>query len=155
MRTLELVPLRWFGWDFRVGSSGRELTTVRLTWLRDRAEFTLDGHDYRIERTGSFPPTYGLLRGATTVARAEASGWFRPAFAVSTGERVLTLRPNGPLSHRYRVEHGRAALGEVRRLAVFTRRSAASLDERIDPAAQILILVLLQLHWRRRARRSG
>jgi hypothetical protein len=155
MDTLELVPLRWLGWDFRVRSRGEELTTVRLTRLRDRGEFALDGQPHRIERTGSFPPTYRLERGGTTVARAEARGFFRRSFTVTAGERILTLRPTGLLGHGYRVEHGRAGLGEIRRLGVFTRRTAASFDGRIDPAVRILLLVLVQLHWRRRARRSG
>jgi hypothetical protein len=155
MLKLEVEPLARFGWDFRVTSQARELATLSLTRFRDRGRFELDRVEHTIEAEGFFRPVYRLERGKVTVARAEPQGWLRRSYAVTAGDRVLTLRRKGFFSFTYVVEHGRTALGEIRRLGVLTRRAEGELDERIDPTWRIFLVFLVVAEWRRQARSSG
>jgi hypothetical protein len=155
MPKFEVEPLGPLSWDFRVTSGGREVTTLELTRFRDRGQFVLDGATYAIGAEGFLRPVYRLERGGVTVARAEAKGILRPTYAVTTGDRVLELRPQGFLGFRYAVGHGRTALGAIRRLGVFSRRTAGELDDRIDPACRIFLIFVALVRWRHQSRRSS
>jgi hypothetical protein len=155
VREIELEAVHWLRWDFRVTSGGSPLTTLKLPRFRDRASFTLQGQRYDVRRTGLIQPTYHLERGPMSVARAETRGFFRRTFAVTTRDRTISLVERGLLGHTFTVEHGRTALGEIRRPNVLKRGAVATLDERIDLPAAIFLLILVQLEWRRAARRHG
>ncbi|MSR35714.1 MAG: hypothetical protein EXR95_03575 [Gemmatimonadetes bacterium] len=75
-------------------------------------------------------------------------------FKVSASERLLTVRERGALGHTYEVEHNRTALGDIERVSVLTRDMVATLDERIDLPTQIFLIFLVQVQWRRAARRA-
>jgi hypothetical protein len=155
VREIELEPLHWLRWDFRVTSGGRPLTTLSLPRFRDRATFTLEGQRYDVRRSGIFQPTYSLERGKLSVARAATRGIFRRTFTVTTGDRTLSMIERGLLGYSFTVEHGRTPLGEIRRPNVFKRGAVATLEERIDLPVGIFLLILVQLEWRRAARRHG
>jgi hypothetical protein len=141
--------------DFRVSAGGRGVTTVTLARFRDRGRFELAGVEYTVAAEGFLGRTYRLERGALGVARAEARGFLRPAFSVTTGDRVLTMRPRGFFGSAYAIEHGRTPMGEIRRVGALSRRATVELDERIEPACRIFLIFLAQVQWRRQRRRSG
>ena len=155
MRQIELEAVHWLRWDFRVTSGGNLLTTLTMRRFRDRAAFTLDGQSYAVRRTGLIHPTFHLERGQLAVARAQTRGIFRRTFAVHTGDRTISMVERGLLGHTFTVEHGRTALGEIRRPSALRRGAVATLDDRIDPLTGIFLLILVQLEWRREARRRG
>ena len=155
MNRLEVEPLGAFAWDFRVSADGRDVATLSLARFRERGSFTLDGVPYALAAEGFLQRTYRLERDGLVTARAEPRGILRPAFAVTTGDRVLTLRPVGFLGLTYKVEHGRTAMGEIRRLGVFRRGAAVELDERIEAGCRIFLICVAVLQWRRQSRRSS
>ena len=155
MVPFETEPLRRFGWDFRIGFQGREVATLAIARIRDRGAFTLDGAHHTIVAEGFLQRTWRMERGGIVVARAQARGALRPTFEITTGGRILVLRRHGFLGSRWTVEHGRTALGAIRRPSVFRSRAEGELDDRLDPASRIFLIFLTLVYWRRRARRSG
>jgi hypothetical protein len=152
MTKLEVEPTGAFNWELRVSAGGRELAMIVLRRFRDRGSFTLQGVEHTLVAQGFLQRSFDLERGGVRVARAEARGIFRPTFAVTAGDRVLTMRQKGFLGFTYVVEHNRTPLGMIRRLGVFSRRAVAELDDRIDPATRIFLICLTQIQWRRQAR---
>jgi hypothetical protein len=155
VRQIELEAVHWLRWDFRVTSGGSVVTTLAMRRFRDRAAFTLAGQSYAVRRSGLIHPTFHLERGPLSVARAQTRGIFRRTFAVNTGDRTISLVERGLLGNTFTVEHGRTALGEIQRPNVLKRGAVATLDDRIDTLTGIFFLILVQIEWRREARRHG
>jgi hypothetical protein len=151
---LEIVPVHWTKWDFNVSSAGRELTRLSLIRFRDRGRFTLNGAEYEVYTQGFLRRSYRMERNGVVVGRAETKGVFRTVFLVHASERLLTVTAKGALGQSYRVEHNRTGLGEIQRVSVLTRDMVATLDDRVDLPTQIFLAFLVQVQWRRAARRA-
>ena len=155
MHRFEVEPLGTLSWDFRVRADGRDVATLSLARFRERGGFELNGVAHAIVAEGFLRRTYRLERGGLVTARAQPRGVLRPSFAVTTGDRVLTLRPVGFLGYTYKIEQGRTPMGEIRRLGVFRRGAVVELDERIEPGCRIFLICVAVLQWRRQSRRSS
>jgi len=95
MGTLELVPLRWFFWNFDVIQKGVRVAEINLSWTREQGKLIVEGGAYLVYREGLVSGSFILEREGTILARPEKPSSMFRVFSVRHENRIYTLKAAG------------------------------------------------------------
>lgn len=152
---LEIVPYAWYSWRFRVFLPDEEITQIEPSWFGERGRFELDSVAYMARRDSVIRGSFVLEKDGHVLARAERTGLLLRSFWVMAGDRRLSLKPVGPLARRFVLLHGDRIVGSVRPKGFFTRAITSDLPEEILLPVRVLIVFLVLVQRRRRARAAA
>jgi len=149
---LEGEPLAWPSHDYRVRRGSEEIALIDLAALRSRGEFLLDGESYEFRPAGVMSGDYQLEQAGRVIARAERTRLLPAEYRITAGDRQLYLKRRLP-TRTYRLYHGDRVVGEVRRRRIFFSRAfLADFQEILPLPAEIFIVAIVLLRWRKQSR---
>ena len=140
--------------DYEIRRSDRLVARIDMARMRSAGQIEAGTASYSARPERLFSGNYVMERDGSRVARAERSGWLRPAYAVRGADRMLMLRPSGMLSRRYRILHGDRPIGSIAREGFFGRSATAVFDENVPEEMQLFLIFLALLRWRKQRQAS-
>lgn len=114
----------------------------------DKLGFALKGQTYTVRRTGFFGPVYELMRDNEALASARQATT-RLRFAVTSGGRTWTLKPEQWIGDRFGLFDGDTRVGGITPLSTpgFARDFAIDLPEALPLETQVFLMWLLLWKW--------
>jgi hypothetical protein len=148
---LQLIPKGWLGWNFDVLNNDRTIAEFKTSTLPETGTFSIDGISYRAYREGMFSGDFFLESEGQTIGRAEKPSAFRSAFNITCADRTYTLKKESFVGRSFFLLEGDREVGSIRPEGVLTRKAIVSLPEVMPRPAQLFVLWLTILQWRREA----
>jgi hypothetical protein len=148
---LEIAPRNIFSNTYEFRTASHELVALRASLWRERAEFDLQGSQYRLQREGRLTGPFLLERDGRVIARAVKPSAFRERFEIEANGTAYTLRKPSAFRRRFYMFSGEQQIGEIAPVNAFSRRARINLPDDIPLAEQLFIFWLALLMWKRRA----
>lgn len=148
---LQIAPLRWFSWDFRVFEESQAVADIDISWWRERGELTVRGGTFRVSRTGMLSGDFLLESGTGIVARATKPSFLRRSFVVQHEAKTYTLRARSSFRRSFVLLEGDREVGAIVPDGFWTRRASANLPGEVALPVQVFLIWLAVLLWKREA----
>lgn len=150
---LHAAPRGMFSNDYVVRSDDGRMAEIDVSSWRERAELTLDGRSYRLERDGT--GAFVLLEGDALVARAEKPSAFSSRFNLYSGSDTLVLRRLSMWSRGFGLYDGDREIGRIAPAGAFSRRANIELPAEWPLAVHLFVFWLVLVIWIRSAAAAG
>jgi len=146
---MQIVPTRWYSWDFSVMEESRPVADIDVGWWREKAVLTIQGRRYGVYREGLVSGAFILESGGTMLARAEKPSAFRRTFLIHHAGREYTLRAKSAFGRRFVLLNRSRQVGSLAPTSVFRRGAAVDLpDEWPLPVRAFTIWLTVALSMR-------
>jgi hypothetical protein len=146
---LQIVPTRWFSWDFTVSRGSQPVAAIDMSCWRERGELTVEGRRFRVSREGLLSGAFRLESGDEVVARATKPSILRRSFVVRHGSKTYTLRPRSAWRRSFVLLDGDREVGTIAPTSAWTRRASADLPADVPAPVQMFLIWLAVLLWKR------
>jgi hypothetical protein len=152
---LRTEPKGWGSWSARIygedGPGDALLTELRISLLRNRGRFVLEGEEFTIEPEGFLGSGALLKKGSTVIARARKASIFRRRFHITSAGHGLELVSRSPWGREYALLLGRQEVGSVRRAGFGGRKMTLDFPEEVPQFLQIFLAYLVLCQAKREA----
>jgi hypothetical protein len=146
---LELVPTFWSARQFRVVRDSATVAELRLAWVREGADITIDGVAHQLRREGFGRGAFVLSQVGQPLARAVKPNAFTNRFEVEHAGRAYELRKANWFTRTFEFREGGVPVGSIRPHHPFTGRSSISLPGDLPLPVQVFVTALAVLMWNR------
>ena len=146
---LQIVPTHWYSWDFTVTEESRPVADIATSWLREKAELTIDDATYHLYREALMSGAFVLEHAGSVLARAEKPSIFRREFVIRHAGREYTLLPRSMFGRAHVLLDGSREVGSLAPDRVFTRNATADLPHDLPLPVRMFIVWLTVISWRR------
>jgi hypothetical protein len=147
---LQAAPKGVFSRDYVLSSDAGVVAGLDVSNWRERAEFTVGGEVFRLERDGMGGP-FLLRRGETVVAQAEKPSAFSSRFIVTYGQEAFELRKLSMWSRGFGAFHAGREVGRIVPAGVFSRKANVHLPDGWPIPLQVFVFWLVLVIWSREA----
>ena len=148
---IEAVPKHIFSRDFVLHSPDGSLVELDVSNWRDRAEFDLEGVEYRLYREGMVTGDFILERAGVVIARATKPSVFRERFELEVSGHSVSMKKLSLWRRGFGVFDGEQLVGSIAPAGLFTRRTIVTMPDDWALALQLFLFWLVLLMWRRNA----
>lgn len=149
---LQIFPVSWHSWDFRVEDEPRPLADISMNPFRDKGALDIDGETYRAYREAKIFDAF-VLEGANGVlARAKKPSIFGRELVILHAGREYSLRPRSMFQRAFVLWQGSKEVGSIAPTSAFTRKAEADLPHDLSVPLRMFIVWLTMISWRRAAR---
>lgn len=146
---LEAVPAGIFSRNWVARWPGGPTAEIRVSGMRERAEFTLDGRRFRLGRERLLGGAFLLEDEHGTIARAVKPSAWRRRFELGAEGEEWALEADSVWSRSFSLVRRGERVGTVGRSGVFRRRAWAELPDGWPPEVQLFVFWLALVLWRR------
>lgn len=157
MPVLRAEPLNWASFGVRILSDDVELTQLKISAIKGKGSFHLDGEEFLVEPKGFFQSDATLMKGSTVVAKSRKTSTFKRRFEISSAGHHLTLASSGWLGKEYLLRLGNQEVGRVKREGFAGRKLLLEFPEDVPLFLQVFLtyVVLSQARKEAAAAASG
>ena len=148
---LSATPRGLFSWGFTVRQDGDAVADIDPSWLGERAEIRASGQTYSAYRESLLAGTFVLQSGDRVLARARKASAFARAFAIDLSGRPLELKATSVWTREFGLFEGGVPVGRIGPAGWFGRRAVLDLPPDVLLPAQLFLLWLVLVLWRRAA----
>ena len=148
---LHATPRGLFTWGFTIRHSGDTIADIDPSWLGERAEITVEGHTYSAYRESLLAGKFVLQSEERTLARARKTSVFVLAFDIDLAGRPMELKAASMWRREFGLFEGGVQVGRIGPAGWFGRRAVIDLPPDIPLPAQLFLLWLVLVLWRRAA----
>ena len=152
---LEATPLGIFSWAFAVRRDGETVAEIAPAWVGEQAEVTVAGEPYTLTRESVLEGTFAMRSGDRVVARARKPSAFARAVDVELAGRRFELRAVSVWRREFGLFDGADLVGRIGPAAWLGRSAVIDLPDDVPPHAQVFLLWLVLVMWRRAASSSS
>ena len=152
---LTATPHGLFSWGFTVRQDGNTIADIDPSWFGERAEIRAGGQTYAAYREGLLAGTFVLQSGERALARAQKVSAFARAFAVDLAGRPLELKATSVWGREFRLFEGGVPVGRIGPAGWFGRQAVIDLPPDVPLPAQLFLLWLVLVLWRRADAAAG
>ena len=146
---LHATPRGLFTWGFTLYEGGDAIAEIDPSWFGESAEIRAGGQTYSAYRESLLGGTFVLQSGERLVARARKASAFVRAFDIDLSGRPLELKATSVWSREFGLFEGGVQVGRIGPAAWFGRRAVIDLPPGISLPAQLFLLWLVLVLWRR------
>jgi hypothetical protein len=146
---LDATPRGLFTWGFTVRQGVDAVAEIDPSWFGESAEIRAGGQTYSAYRESLLGGTFVLQSGERLVARARKASAFVRAFDIDLSGRPLELKATSVWSREFGLFEGGVQVGRIGPAAWFGRRAVIDLPPGISLPAQLFLLWLVLVLWRR------
>jgi uncharacterized protein YxjI len=151
VQMLDAIPNSMLSWSYTIYQREEAIAILDAALFRERAEFTIDGCAYSLNRESIFRGTFVLQSNGQVLASAKKSSVFNRRFEVDIDGKILELRPTSIWGRRFELLENNRSVGHIGPVGWFTRRATVELPDALPRAVQIFIFWLVLILWRRAA----
>jgi len=148
MRTIMLEPRGFFSWDYDLYQGSAYLSSISVSLLKERGEFTVSGEHYSIYHEGINGP-FILYRGAEIIARASKPNYFINQFELEHEGRRYALKCLSSATKTFYLLEGETTVGTVRRKGLLSSSGEAMLSDRLALSFGIFAIWLVIVIWKK------
>jgi hypothetical protein len=152
---LEVVPTRWFSWDFTISEGSRPVAEFDISWWRERGELTVHGSTFRVSRERMLSGDFLLESDRGILARATKPSALRRSFTVRHGAKTYTLQARSVFRRSFVLLDNDREVGSIAPRTGWTRRASASLPTDMPLPVQVFLVWLTLLLWKRESDSEG
>jgi hypothetical protein len=152
---MQIVPMNWFSWDFKVSDESRPMADIALSSWRDKGELVIGGATHWVYREVPLFGDFILESLGGVLARAEETSVFRRAFVIRHAGREYTLRPGSMFRSGFVLLDGSREVGSIVPKGIFTRKAAVDLPPDLALPLRLFIVWLTVMSWRQDAAAAG
>ena len=148
---LSATPRGLFTWGFTVRQGGNTIAEIDPSWLGERAEIRAGGQTYAAYRESLLAGTFVLQSGERALARAQKASAFLRAFDIDLAGRPLELKATSFWTREFVLFEGGVPVGRIAPAGWFGRRAVIDPPPDVPLPAQLFLLWLVLVLWRRAA----
>ena len=148
---LQIVPHRWYSWDFTISQGTAAIADLGVSCWRERGQVTVDGVAHRIHRERAMSGDFLLESPRGILARATKPSALRREFIVRHGSHTYSLRPRGWFRCVFLLLEDNREIGSIARVNAWSRRASADLPSDLPVPLQAFLVWLTVLMWKREA----
>jgi hypothetical protein len=153
---LYAAPRGIFSWNYTVrAKDDTVIADIDMVWFGESAEVTIGGQGYTVRRESVLHGTFALLQGDRVLARAHKVSAFSRAFDVDLAGRPLELKALSVWSRRFGLFENNAQIGWIGPSSWLGRIAVTDLPDNVSMPAQVFLLWLVLILWRRAANSSA
>jgi hypothetical protein len=152
---LDATPRGLFTGGFTVRQGGNTIAEIDPSWFGERAEIRAGGQTYAAYRESLRAGTFVLQSGERALARARKASAFARAFAVDLAGRPLELKATSVWSRAFGLFEGGVPVGRIGPAGWFGRQAVIDLPPGVPLPAQLFLLWLVLVLWRRADAAAG
>jgi hypothetical protein len=152
---LQATPRGIFSRSFTVRHGGRTVAEISPGWFGEQAEVTVAGETYTLTRESVLEGTFAMRSGDQVVASARKPSAFVRAFEVELSGRRFELRAISVWGRAFGLFDGATLVGRIGPAAWLGRSAVIDLPDDVPPHAQVFLLWLVLVMWRRAASSSS
>lgn len=142
-----------WSWRFDVRPEPGEEVELVIS-LRERCAFRLNGVRYEFRAKGFTRRNFELMQRDTVVASAKV-GSFRRTFDLEYRGYHLTLKAKSMFRRAFLLLRDEELLGTVTPTSILGHGAAAELSELLEPPAQLFVVWLVLVMWKREVATAG
>ena len=150
-QTLQVVPTRWFRWEFAISQGSQPIAGIDISSWRERGELTVQGATFRVSREGALSGDFLLSSGEGVLARATKPSALRRSFVVRSGAKTYTLRARSAFRRSFVLLEDDREVGGISPDAIWSHRASANLPADLPMPVQVFLIWLAMLLWKREA----
>jgi len=148
---LHAEPLSWVSSGVRIFRGEDELTQLKITAIKSKGSFQLDGEEFTIEPKGFFQSEAVLKKGSSVIAKVKKNSVFRRRFEVSSAGHRLVLESKKWTGRDYVLLLGNQEVGWVRREGLTGKKIELEFPDEVPVVIQILLTYVVLSQARREA----
>lgn len=149
---LDIVPQRWFRWDFTIAEGARSVADLDMSCWRERGELRVEGVAWRVGRERAMSGDFLLESERGVAARATKPSAFSRRFLVRAGAKTYELRPRSTFGRTFDLFDGDRKVGSISPTnGWWSRRASADLPTEIPLPVRIFLVWLTMTMWKRDA----
>jgi hypothetical protein len=156
---LRTEPAGWGSWSARIYSDDRPgtlpLTELRISLLRSRGGFSLEGEEFTIEPEGFFGSGAILKKGSAVIARARKASLFGRRLRITAAGHPLDLVSSSFWGREYVLVLGGEEVGTVRRSGLGGRKMRLEFPDEVPLILQVFLAYLVLCQAKREAAAGG
>jgi hypothetical protein len=154
----QIIPERWFSWNFKVTEGAQLVADLDISSWRDRGELHVEGQSYAISRKNWLSRTITLEDGARVLATAERLRFFRHSYALEIAGMTYILQRKSAFGRAFVLTNDIGVIGTVTPTGLFSRHAVADMPADFSLPLRLFMVWLVLLAWKHRkqqAARSG
>jgi hypothetical protein len=155
MAVLHTKPTGFASWNVRVLSGEAEITRLKISLIRSKGSFELDGDTFTIEPQGFFMVSAELRKGASVIARAEKASLTRRRFKITSAGHRLELESRSWTGREYVLLMGEKEVGTIRRSGFLGTKCELDFPDEVPVFLQIFLTYLAIAQAKREAAAAG
>lgn len=148
---IEAKPKSIFSWDFSIFETEKKIADLDLSWLREKAIFTLGNTEYEIRRDSAIRGSFSLLSGGQIIASAQKTSAFIRRFQIDYSGRTMELSALHIFSRTFCLFDNNLRLGSISPTGWPGRNANIDLPKEISVPVQLFLFCLVVFLWRRAA----
>ena len=148
---LNATPTSCFRGNYTVSDHGKNVATVKVSWLKGTGRLRVRGKSYVLYRQGLVSGPYVAESDGKVVAEADKPSVFRRRFSVRFAGRKIEVRALSLFSRTFVVYEGLKRIGEIGTRHIFTRKARIDLPKNVPLDVQAFCFWLVVLMWRRQS----
>ncbi len=149
MSILELVPLRWFSWDFSVLQNGSPIAEIHITSWREKGVLTVGGSSYNIYRESIMSGKFILELSGTQLAHAEKPSALGRSFTVQHEGKTYILKAESAFRRTFLLLENDWQIGSINPAGMFTWKATVDLPDELPLPIKVFLLWLTVILWKR------
>lgn len=147
-RTIQLMPRGFSSWDYDLYQGQDYLSSISVSLLKERGNFSLSGENYSIYHESINGP-FLLFKGSEVVARAFKPNYFLNQFTLEHEKRSYALKSLSSATKTFYLMDGEEAVVTVRRRGVLSSAGEAVLAEHLFLPFGIFAIWMVIVMWRK------
>ena len=151
MAVLHAEPLGWATSGVRILSGAEEITQLKISAIRGKGTFTLDGEEFYVEPKGFFQSSAVLRKGTAVIAKVMKPSFLRRRFEISSAGHRLILESRGWRGREYRLLLGPQEVGSVKREGFTGRKFLLDFPDDVPVFLQVLLVYVVASQAKREA----
>lgn len=154
----QIIPQGFFSRHFDLFRGGEHVAALQMAFWTEGCEFSLAGHEFRIERVSLWKDGFRLLAGDRSVCEVHRGFWtrrFELLVATADGHDGWLLQPAGWFTRDYQLHFGEREVGRIRPVGWFTRRRIGNFTYDVPLPIQVLAIFLVLIVSQRQQRKHA
>jgi len=147
-RTILLEPRGFFSWDYDLYQGHTYLSSISVSLLKERGDFSISGENYSIYHENINGP-FLLFRGPEIMARAFKPNYFLNQFTLEHQGRSYSLKSLSSATKTFYLMDGETAVATVRRRGVLSSGGEAVLADHLSLPLGIFAIWLVIVMWKK------
>jgi hypothetical protein len=146
---IEIVPMSWFSWNFRVLQNESPLAEIDIASWREKGLLAVGGSTYKVYREGLMSGRFVLEANGTEMASAEKPSALRRSFTVRYDDRAYELRAESAFRRTFVLLEQGVQIGSIAPTGLFTRKATVNLPAALPLPVQVFLIWLTLILWKR------
>ena len=148
---MQIVPRRWYSWDYTVMRGDRTVAVLDLAAWRERAEIVVGDVTHRVFRERAMSGDFIIEGSGREMARATKPSAFRDTMIVHYGGHDYTLRKPSVWRRRFVLMDGERQIGSIAPDSAWSRQATTDLPHDWPVPIQAFVICLVIILWKRDA----